>query len=156
MPSLQSITEIEVRYVDLKHNPSLGEALMLLRMRWSEGKRDRETALRLAFLAWYSYNEPVFLTGLPLDEDLSSIFVESFNSLGGEQSTDAEVCFVFGIMIEISTLCMGNNSHWPAIGEKLMSRFSAICPQGLPQEIFSQRGAYGAYFGHMLHIRPHS
>lgn len=149
MLTLESISEIEDLYTETKGSPSLGTAFSMLRTRWNEGARDRETALRLAFLAWYSCSEPSFLTGLPDDDCTPLIFADAFSSLGGSDSTDPEVCFVFGIMAELFPYCCGNEEYWASIGVKLTEKSMKLLPQGLLPDVFVGRGAYGEYFAHM-------
>ncbi len=87
MHSLEAITKVEDRYSGPKGQPSLGEAFDMPQARWASGARDRETCLRLAFLAWYSCAEPNGYTGLPQDQELTSaIFSDALAALGGEQS----------------------------------------------------------------------
>jgi len=147
MPSLASITEIENRYTN--GEPSLGSAYALLRERWADGPRDRETALRLLFLAWYSNAEPPFLTGLP-DGDHFAVVSETFNALGGAASTDAEVCFVVGLMASLFPCCLGDETEWSNLGHVLWRRAEALAPGTLTAADFEGRGAYGEYFAHML------
>jgi hypothetical protein len=149
MPTLESISEIESLYKGPNGSPSLGTAFTMLRTRWTEGARDRETALRLAFLVWYSCSEPSFLTGLPDDDCSPLIFSDAFSSLGGSDSTDPEVCYVFGIMAELFPFCCGNEEYWAAMGARLTERLDKLLPQGLSPAVFAGRGTYGEYFTHM-------
>ncbi|MEA9579502.1 hypothetical protein VC218_11450 [Xanthomonas nasturtii] len=149
MISLEAITEVESRYSGFNGMPSLGEAFAMLQERWEFGDRDRETALRLLFLAWYSCSEPTCLTGLPDDQRTSTIFVDTFAALGGEQSSDAEVCFAVGPMAELFPRCIGDEAHWLALGNKLSSRAHELSPQGFPPSFFKGRGSYGEYFAHI-------
>lgn len=150
MPSLEIITEVESRYTCRNGEPSLGEAFAMLQERWKSGNRDRETALRLLFLSWYSCSEPTWLTGLPDDQNTSIIFTDTFAALGGEQSSDAEVCFTVGLMAELFPWCIGDETHWLAVGAKLSSRARELSPQGFLPTLFAGRGAYGEYFAHMV------
>lgn len=150
MQSLKAITEVEERYCGRGGEASLGKAFAMLQERWSSGARDRETALRLAFLAWYSCSEPTWLTGLPENQSTSSVFQDAFAALGGEESSDPEVCFAFGLMAELFPWCIGDEAHWLSVGKALRSRANALAPEGLSGSLFSGRGAYGEYFAHMV------
>jgi len=149
MPTIEAITEVENRYSGQDGEASLGEAFSMLQERWASGARDRETALRLAFLAWYSCSEPAWLTGLPDEQSTSTIFRDAFATLGGERSTDAEVCFTVGLMAELFPYCIGDEAYWLSVGKTLRARARRLAPQGVLPAIFSGRGAYGKYFAHM-------
>ncbi len=153
MISLDAITQVENRYVAAASRPTLGEAFEMLLTRWKQGARDRETALRIAFLAWYSCSEPVCFTGLPGGVRPGPMFKEAFEALGGEDAEDAEVCFVVGLMAELFPWCLGDEAHWVAVGGRLSARARELAPRGVPAEQFDGRGAYGAYFAHMLASR---
>lgn len=151
MHSLEAITKVEDRYSGPKGQPSLGEAFDMLQARWASGARDRETCLRLAFLAWYSCAEPNGYTGLPQDQELTSaIFSDALAALGGEQSNDPEVCYTLGLMAKIFpwAICAKNEAHWRHVGESLTMRAEELAPQGLTSSEFASRGAYGGYFSH--------
>lgn len=156
MLSLETISEVESQYTGPHGTPSLGIAFDMLRSRWTSGARDREKALRLAFLAWYSCSEPAFLTGLPADDGTSAIFADAFSSLGGAASADPEVCFVFSLMTDLFPWCCGNEEYWGAIGARLTERSAVLSPNGLDPATFSGRGAYGDYFSHMasVYVQP--
>jgi hypothetical protein len=150
MPTLEAITEVENRYSGQGGEPSLGQAFAMLQERWASGARDRETALRLAFLAWYSCSEPTWLTGLPDDQNTSTVFLDAFATLGGAQSSDVEVCFAVGLMAELFPYCIGDEAYWLSVGNMLRARARALAPRGLQPSQFSGRGAYGEYFAHMV------
>ena len=150
MRDLDEITKVEERYALPSGEPSLGEAFRLLRERWSSGARDRETGLRLMFLAWYSCSEPTSLTGLPL-ERTEDIFGEVFRGLGGEQSEDAELLYAVAVMAGKNSFpwCCGDEATWLNIAARCTERFRALRPEGFAPADFRGRGAYGDYFAHM-------
>ncbi|MBI5933902.1 MAG: hypothetical protein HY867_09360 [Chloroflexi bacterium] len=151
MVSLVIITQIEQQYVE-KGCQTLGSAFTMLQHRWKDGARDKETALRLLFLAWYSCSEPDFLTGL--DEDLGNkaIFINVFTELGGMDCQDPEVCFTVGFMAETFPWCIGDEKSWEQKGLALRTRGRELKPNGYPPAHFEGRGAYGNYFSHMARI----
>ncbi|WP_158880377.1 hypothetical protein [Rhodanobacter sp. L36] len=151
MHSLEAITKVEDLYSGPQGQPSLGEAFIMLQARWASGARDRETCLRLAFLSWYSCAEPNGYTGLPNDQELTSeIFANALAALGGELSSDPEVCYTLGLMAKMFpwAICAKNQTHWRHVGQRLTLRAEAIAPQGLTPSEFVSRGAYGQYFSH--------
>ena len=151
MKDLDEITEVEDRYALPSGQPSLGEAFLLLRERWMSGARDRETGLRLMFLAWYACSEPNTLTGLPL-ERTDSIFGEVFRDLGGEHSEDAELLFAVAVMAGKNSLpwCCGDEATWLEVAARCRERFKALRPGGFAPADFRGRGAYGDYFAQMV------
>ena len=123
----------------------------MLQARWAAGARDRETSLRLAFLAWYAHAEPGGYTGLPQDQELTSgVFADALTALGGEYSCDPEVCYTLGLMAKMFpwAISVKNQAHWRRVGEDLFSRAEELAPQGLASSDFESRGAYGHYFAH--------
>ena len=149
MVSLEQIGAVEDEYRGRQGKPSLGHAYSLLLSRWNEGARDRETALRLMFLSWYSVAEPASLTGLPGDSDTRSILLQTFESLGGKDSIDPEFCFVAGYMASLFAWIFGNEAQWIATGNSMLARARRLKPSGLSPEQFEARGAYGDYFAHV-------
>ncbi len=147
---MEEIISVENRYTSSIGEPSLGQALSLLKERWSSGEKDKETALHLLFLVWYSCSEPGFLTGLPELELKPSLFTEVFEYLGSEKSTDPEVCLVVGIMAEVAPWCIGDESYWLNTSKKLKARSLSLKPEGFEPQYFHNRGAYGQYFSHMV------
>lgn len=149
MHSLEAITKVEDRYTGPQGEASLGEAFTMLQGRWASGARDRETCLRLAFLAWYSCAEPNGYTELPSDQELTSTtFAHALAALGGEQSTDPEACYTLGLMAKMLpwAICAKNEAYWRHVGESLTLRARELAPQGLAPSKFVSRGAYGEYF----------
>jgi hypothetical protein len=149
MDDLAAITGVECRYTE-HGEPSLGEAYELLQSRWNAGGRDRETALRLLFLAWYSCSEPPFLTGLSMDAPYADVFADVFSHLGEEQSSDPEFLFAVGVMATSFPYCIGPESEWEAVGKRCVHRAAELRPEGFEPGWFEGRGAYGNYFAHML------
>lgn len=143
------ITIIETRYTE-SGGRSLGQAFDGWLERWSCGERDRETALHLLFLAWYSCSEPTFLTGLPNDLRVSDLFQEVFDALGGEQSHDAEFLYVAGLMADLFPWCVGSELEWKARAQRCLDRSRQLLPTPLSPSVFADRGAYGQYFAHQV------
>lgn len=153
VPSLAEINAAEQGYVGREGRPVLGEAFDMWQARWAAGERDRETALRLLFLSWYARCEIPFLTGLPVEHDTAGICADTFASLGGKDTSDAEVCFVVGFMADLFPWCLGNETQWKEVGKLLADRAAMLQPGGPPVSVFAGRGAYGEYFSHMLLAR---
>ena len=154
---LDHITELEQRYNSAGER-TLGQAYEALLNRFEHGSRDRETSLRLMFLAWYSCSEPSFLTGLPEDDPgcpMPGVFRAAFEELGGELSEDPELLFTAGLMASMFPYCCGPAHEWSAIGTALKSRYAALpAAERMTESAFVGRGAYGNYFAHM--VRVHS
>jgi hypothetical protein len=149
IPSIDTITTVEDRYYDSEEQ-SLGEAFKLWDQRWKNGAHDRETAFRLAFLAWYARTEPNCFTGLPDDVDTPTVFSEAFVSLGGEASSDPETCYVFGAMARMFPWALEDEIRWETVGKKLTAKARLASPEGVKLEWFKGRGAYGHYFSHIF------
>ena len=157
VPSLVEIDATEQGYLGRDSSPVLGQSFDMLLERWAAGERDRETALRLLFLSWYSNCEPPFLTGLPTGQDTAKLCSETFSALGGASTADPEVCFVVGLMAELFPWCLGEEAQWIEVGRLLASRAAQLQPGGPSPTTFSAgRGAYGEYFSHMLSARAGS
>lgn len=148
MFSLAEIDVLERRYAGPHGAPSLGKAYAMLKQRWGSGARDRETALRLLFLAWYAFAEPPPFTGLPYAEDTGTRFREVFEELGGEASSDAEFLFAVGVMMAVAAYGVGHEAEWEAIGERCAERARLLRPEGFHPEHFLGQGAYGDYMAH--------
>jgi hypothetical protein len=148
------IAEIEESYTArLPDGRNLGDAYDALRERFDCGHRDRETCLRLMFLAWYACSEPPELTGLP-DDGTKDVFRAAFEELGGELAADPEVLFTTGLMASMFPYCCGSEAEWSAIGDRLTKRYEAVpAASKLTESVFDGRGAYGKYFAHMLQHR---
>lgn len=122
-------------------------SLELLRQRWVEGCRDRETALRLLFLCWYGNIEPPYLTGIEGIPDSSELCEQAYAALGGSACQDPEVCYVVKLMIELCPWCLGDPGHWEAIGPP---EASDAYRRQVSTASFADRGAYSEYFTWML------
>lgn len=146
---IQGITDIENQYCGQSGAPVLGRAFAELHARWEAGQRDRETCLRLLFLAWYTCSEPPWLTGLPETDDTPQVFRSVFAYLEENLPGDAEFLFVAGYMAASWPLCCGTESEWEKKGQECLVRFRETGEDLLP-EVFSERGAYGEYFSHVL------
>ena len=141
-------TIAEVDDIESKGGACLGESFAMLQRRWESGGRDRETALRLLFLCWYGCCEPPDCTGLPGKVE-AQLVCEAFDYLGGQSSSDPEVCFAVVIMAALFPYCMGSEDKWTEIGANMLARAKSAV-DCLSVSVFGGRGAYGAYFGHML------
>ena len=150
MKTLEEITDIENQYCGQTGNPSLGQAFTQLNERWHSDEKDKETALRLLFLVWYSCSEPNYLTGLPDLDNAPELFSELFESLGGKNTNDPEVCFVTSLMAELFPYCIGDEKTWLSTSRELKERCSKLQPKGFAPSYFKGRGAYGEYFAHMV------
>lgn len=155
LPSLDDVTALEAQYT-AEGQPALGHARAALVRRWEAGARDRETALRLAFLDWYSCSEPAFLTGLPELEGRQASddnhFGVATEHLLASNPNDREVLFVVGLMLKSFPWCAGGADVADAEnrGQSLLARFW-VSPD-LPADVFTDRGAYGQYFAHMRRV----
>lgn len=152
--SIADVTVLEADYVE-RGQPSLLAPRSALVERWRQGHRDRETALRLAFLDWYSCSEPDFLTGMPeLIEGQDSFFDEASEHLLAAYQDD-EVGFVFGWMMTRFPYCCGKapESSWLARGKDLWSTYAVPAKRPAPS-VFVGRGAYGHYFAHIAAAAP--
>lgn len=151
--SIADVTVLEADYVE-RGEPSLLAPRNALVVRWRHGHRDRETALRLAFLDWYSCSEPDFLTGMPELGGEDSFFDEASEHLLSSQEDD-EVGFVFGWMMTRFPYCCGKapQSSWSARGRALWSAYAP--PDRRPKpSLFVGRGAFGQYFAHIAAAAP--
>ena len=148
LPSLDDVSALEAAYT-VEGRPALGPARAALVRRWAAGARDRETALRLAFLDWYSCSDPDFLSGLPDLTPDDSYFVAATEHLLAANTNDREVLFVLGLMLKLFPWCAGRTGEEDAEsrGQSLLARFWAS--PDLPADVFANRGAYGKYFAHM-------
>jgi hypothetical protein len=122
------------------------EAYLHLKARWLAGERERDLALQLMFFAWMHWAEPPFVTGMADDPSAPGLWREVFDSLSVEQSADAEILFVSGIMAHLFPWVLGNEQEWEQRGEKLMTRAREVAPGGIAPAIFEGRGEYGRYF----------
>ncbi|MFP3415664.1 hypothetical protein SB773_29860, partial [Bacillus sp. SIMBA_074] len=92
--------------------------------RWKTAPHDKETALRLAFIEWWSCSEPDFLTGLPAYDDDNSLFPELFAYLASPAVIDARVRFVLGWMTKEFPWCCGcGPASWGPAGNTLWAEY---------------------------------
>jgi hypothetical protein len=154
---LGEITEIENRYV-VDGEPVLGLAYAAFLERWELGSRDRETCLRLLFLAWYACVEPESLTSLTsrivVDDANCSralLFGQIFDWLGGVSLSDPEALLVVGWMAKWPYCCgAGAEDAWVAVGTTFDQRYNDLSEgQKVSSAAFHARGAYGQYFEHV-------
>jgi hypothetical protein len=150
---LVQIAEVEAQYAGPKGQPSLGRAFEMLLDRWRSGYRDRETGLRLLFLAWYSCAEPFQFTGLPPTSQ-AALVSELIEHFGGSASEDAEFLLALSVMSEEAPWCLDKSRGWPEASGSLLARSRQLLPGGFEQEHFSGRGAYGGYMVHMHSVNP--
>jgi hypothetical protein len=147
--SLVEVTALEAAYVE-QGRPALLAPRSALAKRWEHGHRDRETALRLVFLDWYSCSEPDFLTGMPeIGATEASLFPECSEHLLALHG-DNEVGFALGWMMRSFPYCCGSmaDSDAAARGERLWSEHTGTGRTPAPS-VFLGRGAYGMYFAHI-------
>lgn len=145
---LKDINEIEKGYCS-HGKPVLGQALHFLNERWRAGRRDRETCLRLIFLAWYCLSEPTWLTGLPDNLESTALFQMVFAHLLQTTPNDPEFLFVVGYMASLWAWWCGDETEWEEVGRQCLRRFESTGARLLP-ESFCGRGAYGHYFFHII------
>jgi hypothetical protein len=151
MRSLAEVDALEAQYRRPQGRPTLGAAYDALRERWAAGVRDRETALRLLFLAWYACAEAGVLTGLPEDGSTYAVFREVFAAQGGPTSDDPEFLLTAGYMADLHAFCIEweREDEWEALGAACVARAAALGVAALGPEVFDGRGAYGDYFAHV-------
>ncbi len=130
--------------------PTLAAAYEVLRDAWRSGDRDRELALHLMFLCWYTLIEPPHLTGrderrVPSAE-LGTIFNEVHNYMLPTSQKDPEFFYVVGLMSHLSPWLLGDNDQWEARSQEYRVMYRRLLPNGLEPCVFKGRGAYGEYF----------
>lgn len=117
--------------------------------RWNKAPHDKETALRLAFIEWWSCSEPDFLTGLPAYDHDSSLFPELFTYLVSPSMIDLRVCFALGWMTKEFPWCCGcGPASWEPEGNALWAEYKRS--EGLDSTQFSDGSEFGRYFSHIL------
>jgi hypothetical protein len=145
---LEEITALQQAYLN-GEGPSLGDAYVALLERFRHGNRDRETCLRLMFLAWYSCSDP----GLPVaypDGPTEMVFQAAFEELGGPSSEDPEVMLTAGLMASIFPWCCGSGvEEWSAVGDQVQKRYGMLpTSRKLSESKFEGRGEYGDHLAH--------
>lgn len=149
MPLPDDILQIENEYVARGGKPALGRAYAALKREWAAGNRDREVGLHLLFLSWFCYAEPACLTGLPTSPGEIAVFHTVLSHFDQEIESDPEMLYVVGLMTDLFPWIFGDQSLWEARSRVMQQKYRALAPAGISPEIFSDRGAYGAYFmGH--------
>ena len=151
--ALSEISEVEARYRPPRGESSLGTAFEMLEARWRDGERDRESGLRLFFLAWYSCAEPTQLTGLP-QASMAPTISELLQHFGGAESEDAEFLATLAIMSEVAPWCLDHSLNSKAQSSHLLARALQLKPGGFAPEYYADRGTYGDYMQHMATIHP--
>lgn len=155
MRDFEEIDALEAQYRGPSGKPTLGRSYELLNERWQNGARDRETALRLLFLAWYSCSEPAHLTGLGAANPAPQLITDLFTNVGGEDAANEEVWFVVSIMAEVAPWCLGDEKYWQEVGQRFRSRLRERDVRVRPA-LFDRRGAYGDYFAHQARVHAQS
>lgn len=134
--------------IELERPGALSASREALLSRWLSLPHDKETALRLAFLEWWSCSEPGFLTGLPEYRQDTSLFPELVSYLTSASEIDATVRFVVGWMSKSFPWCCGcGPDPWESVGAQLWSEFERSGDLDLSQ--FSDDSEYGVYFTHV-------
>lgn len=147
--------ELENRAIWPNNEPTLFAAYQVLRDQWLLGHRDRESALHLAFLAWFMTVD--FDTGyleVETDEsdiELATLFGEAHDWLDPIRSEDPEVVYVFHVICEVGTLFEDSDGRlWEeARREQYRKRYRRMLVAGIDPDRFANRGYFGDYFaGH--------
>jgi len=134
--------------IELERPGALSASREALLDRWRSLPPDKETALRLAFIEWWSCSEPDFLTGLPHYDYDTSLFPELAAYLTSASEIDTTVRFVLGWMSKSFPWCSGcGPTPWESVGAKLWSEFERSGDLDLSE--FSDGSAYGVYFTHI-------
>ncbi len=153
MVTLEEVSDLEQQYLPPNCKPTLGRALELLWDRWEAMKRDKETALRLLFLAWYVNVEPPFLTGFSDDLDSGEIFQRVFIDVGGANCPEAEILFAVGTLCLLAPWSIGPEEKWRAIGEECLDAARKLGHDSYAADHFRHRGVYGDYFARLVQAR---
>jgi len=123
-----------------------GRVYSLLKQRWQEGARDRETGLWLMFWAWAACAEYSYESFPDDGDETSRIFREVFATFGGVDSSDPELLFAVGYWASFQPQCIGDPMEWLSIGEQLIAKAKFAKPEGFQEIEFEGRGAYGRFF----------
>ncbi|WP_313547023.1 hypothetical protein [Leifsonia aquatica] len=135
--------------IALERRGALAASREALVERWNIAPHDKETALRLAFIEWWSCSEPDFLTGLPAYDDSTSLFPELFAYLSSPSVIDARVRFVLGWMTKEFPWCCGcGPARWEPVGNALWAEYKRS--DSLDPSQFSDGSEFGRYFSHIL------
>jgi hypothetical protein len=130
---------------------TLAEAYRRLLVQWDLGDHDREVGLHLLFLAWYGLVEPTFITGFEASATVSERLRLKFNEVYSEMQpsleSDPEFLYVVGLMAHLFPWALGKPDEWEHRGEEYRLKYRSLAPAGLDPASFSDRGAYGLYFG---------
>jgi hypothetical protein len=130
---------------------TLAEAYRRLLGQWNLGDHDREVGLHLLFLSWYGLVEPMFITGFEendtVSEGLRGTFNRVYSAMEPSLASDAEFLFVVGLMAHLFPGALGKPEEWEHRAEEYRRKIRSLAPSGLDPASFSDRGAYGLYFG---------
>ena len=148
----EAVIELENRSIGKGGEATIASAYLLLREEWRSGNRDREVGLHLMFLAWYCLAEPPFLTGLneavvPPSE-LPGVFFEVHDFFAPGISNDVEMLYVVGLMAHLFPYLLGEEETISEFADKYRNLYRSLAPNGVPAQVFDNRGAYGHYFAH--------
>jgi hypothetical protein len=142
---LNEITAIEAKGWS---KGALQPAFDALLERW-QARQDRETGLRLLFLAWYATAEPEVNTGL-VDLEAPSIATDLVTRLEPTLSDDAEFLLITAHMISVCPWALdGDERRWTRKASSYRDAAQRLGATTLAPETFDGRGAYGAYFAQL-------
>ena len=134
--------------IELERPGALSASRNALVDRWRFLPPDKGTALRLAFIEWWSCSEPEFLTGLPDYDEDNSLYPELIAFLSSDSEIDTTVRFVLGWMSKSFPWCCGcGPTPWESVGQRLWAEFEASGDLDLSE--FSDGSEYGLYFTHI-------
>lgn len=142
MKSIEEILDVEEEYAK-RGERSLGRAIAYLSKRWLHGCTDRDTALHLVFLTWYSLLEPPRLTGAnPTQEQLEAAAstIDYFIEFGADKSAK----FVLNHLLDSAAWAMpGEASNWRDV-VKTDERTHSPTTNGV--QVLEERGLIATYF----------
>jgi hypothetical protein len=150
MIGLEAIDALERAHAPQSGQPTLGRAFELLLARRRAGARDRETTLRLLFLAWYLDEEPPFLTGAEAGHETRFVFCDLVDAVVESDTDDAESLYAVGQLVSLSPWHLADEQAAVELGRSCLARAAALRPDGFRPEHFDGRGEYGRYFAHMI------
>ena len=144
----RDVLELETR--SLSGEPTLSKAYEILNDFWQNGNRDRELGLHLMFISWYGIVEPAHLTAFQNNAETAR---ELNNSLAAVHAAfepkidnDPEMLYAFGLAANMFCFMFENPKEWERISIEYRRRYRELEPDGIDVSIFSNRGAYGAYY----------
>jgi hypothetical protein len=138
--------------VELEERSTSAAAYEVLLGYWQLGRRGRDAALHLLFLAWDQLMEPPYLTGRTSatgDDELLKVFYEAHAVLlpDGDRSTDVEALYVVGLIAKLAPWLLGPHEEWEARSVRYQRRYREVLGGGITPAVFRDaRGSYGEYF----------